>query len=84
MPRTLGKKARNRHGYRKDGSREMEKPGRWGLILFMFWMSQSARHLALSQRVEIRGYEDRYPQICTVLKRNEEGKWPSINRTIEN
>lgn len=81
MPRTLGKKARNRHGYRKDGSREWRNQG---LISSVFWMSQSAWHLGLSQRVEIRGYEDRYPQICTILKRNEEGKCPSINRTIDN
>ena len=38
LPRTLSKKARNRYVYRKDDSREMEKPGRWGLISSMIWM----------------------------------------------
>lgn len=65
-------------GTRKDGSREMEKPGDWASYCHVLDVIEQMI-AALRHRVEIRGYEDRYPQIsvgqiCTVLKRNGEGE----------
>lgn len=63
--RTLGKKARNEYGYQKDGSREMEKPGDWAAYCPCSGCHRTDGTLLLSHGVEIRGYEDRYPQISS-------------------